>query len=1060
MRFRNEVREKRVCRRKHHHSVNYSPDPKKIISSSSTSEIASNKRHAPIQEEDKSRTKCDKGSHSKRRTFCPKRKHRHVRKKAVKKVIPKDVEKRNEAIRTIDEADSQNNSLLKKIKTMLSINTSPKVGEDVQTSENSHQKDTITLLNVDNKDDNKTVDTNLQVLAGVRNTDENDSEIEILPIEGKAQPLLITIDDSDNELQTVSDVTQKSETLEKNETFENPEVLESNAEAIQVVQNSENLESNSNSSQNLETLKPKDVESSKDKSNSDDDEKEKEEEDLIQLRQLALQSNRRNKELPKPTVDEEMQLRLAALKSAVIKKCERRKQRGVKTGSSKNDVMESSSPLSLDCSDTNSDNEKSNGNKNSKANNILPSISEPDEITTLVDMELSHTDDEREADTGIPLENIPLPENGTVHVNPNKYNIENSVNCEKQLENVKEMENTKEEQTIQWDPSVVPYKNTEEIDFTADNYLLPEMYNANVALPYTDSAQTVPTPFVHQQLFQESYPNKNEFTSVTFNSDAIPMPCGQSNFTSFEIPPSNPDHNGIIPVTSSEHFGASTEIQNIKNNYMMTNSLDSFSVSATTIIQQQFHTNSEWDSAVERSDEYSGEENIEQVMMPQDPAMAGDGNISSFQTEVQISKDKVNFSNPDLNISLNSPVHSIQERTFLQENKDMPKNDDTFIQNSESYKNPSHVHSELPNPTDERTSDITQDTEEDDEEVLRANLLKAMSKVSDKNSKSGDNLQNNKVINQQNLTTINKVQNVDAPLSSDISNAPLPVSANRNVKLHKEINSNQHDHPIKIQPKLMSEMTVNNPGTSNFKRKQISPKVPNTEKVLKFSKFPQKFASKSSQHYEKPQATASSTKYWEKKKQTLIKINENAKEVKLVRSNKVQNIQQTVQCKPVGSVSFGNVKNKSTTLQVTVPTSNVSNDNCKRKVAESDGSSRGAQPLHRFVINLGEDSDSGEDNENTIPPKRRCIMDTNSLTVSTRVNSPMQCNDSSPAAKNEVPTTDVNVMDDFEKSVDVFLKQARMSQEAKMKPDQNKSFVNKNTADKSTRTYVSSITPQ
>ncbi|PNF27149.1 hypothetical protein B7P43_G08554 [Cryptotermes secundus] len=181
---------------------------------------------------------------------------------------------------------------------------------------------------------------------------------------------------------------------------------------------------------------------------------------------------------------------------------------------------------------------------------------------------------------------------------------------------------------------------------------------------------------------------------------------------------------------------------------------------------------------------------------------------------------------------------------------------------------------------------------------------------------------------------------------------------------------------------------------------------------------------------------------------------------------------RTAQFKPVDNtvsrVVFRPRVPKPTMIQVTVPTTNVDDKQRKRKIAASVVSSVApVQPAaQRFVIRLGDDSDSPDEEEKIHPmsqtPKRRCVIKNNSSLSLWPVSSSnvrtapcdqvVNCDSNIASSlshplsdkQNTVPVltqhvTVSRIADDFEKSVDIFLKQQRKSQEATAKemPDEN-----------------------
>jgi hypothetical protein len=177
---------------------------------------------------------------------------------------------------------------------------------------------------------------------------------------------------------------------------------------------------------------------------------------------------------------------------------------------------------------------------------------------------------------------------------------------------------------------------------------------------------------------------------------------------------------------------------------------------------------------------------------------------------------------------------------------------------------------------------------------------------------------------------------------------------------------------------------------------------------------------------------------------------------------------RTAQCKPVDNpvprVVFHPRVPKPAMIQVTVPTTSV-DDKHKRKIAAGVVSSVApVQPeTQRFVIRLGDDSDS-PDEEEKMPqaPKRRCVLKNSSsvplwpMSTSNAHTAPcdeiLNCDSNIASSlshplsdkQNTVPVltqhpTVSRISADFEKSVEIFLKQQRKSQgaTAKESPDKN-----------------------
>jgi hypothetical protein len=1181
-----ETKVRKKCRRKRRHTLLNNPEPRRSLSSDSkTGSEVGIKKVVPGEEGKKksdSFTKLgtkSKSSHSKKRSVSPKReKRRCQKKKDYRKYLSR---KLSVAVQQNDCAvdGAHGNSLLKRLQTMMTVNVSARKENTIVESIKEKDEDGVQSQQQEHGLKKKLCNI-LPALVAVKSGNENcegisekaeilkeanqnhvsvqsSQEIEILPDIKKPEPVVITIEDSDSDPQV------------------SVEVLECNsAEKI-------------NKEDEIKT-----VEGKASAKGMDDDE---DDEDLVQLRLLALQSNRR-KETSKPRVedDEVMQLRLAALKSAILRKCEVRKQRGVTLKSKKINTL--NSPVSSDLE--NGSMKDDSGQETPKQ---IPSMealqSEPDETTTLVDMDLSHTDDESSAQNEIITDpvsaDIPLPEDSEstflqlMHEDNNTQNVCCSnepllkVN-EDQVVDLKQ--NQKAGDVVStWNPAATIYRSPEAAKFDIESCQLSGVYSNNVQIPsmnsvgYSSSQLSFSSSsFPQQQLYNELYQSSNnpdlpsadldgvpiESLSCPFNLPVSTVVSGSFGSSNLNSPPLKCDAllaSRVEPqVISTNSFSSKIEFPPLKTNSTMSkmgihvprsssvaatedpqfSSTNSLTLRTGTEAQRtdsvtytQFHSMDSttvscqnWDRNrkihLDSRNHASNKKSLSAGHTKPTGMAESDSSLvfpvptelfSSLNTQIQElkrMKAEVLLQSQYVAVSARETIENradcnVEENASELENIDLSNMivlDEVGRCSSPEAKVEEIFNELVPSKSEDisRQCDQSSGNLDEDEEVLRAKLLTALARKPS--------------------TSTAVLKSIPKSIKDNAISSPSEVS-NQEIKTSVPI--------LSVSPHFISPGSITSPKavqhTSLIRRKEKTPsKLPCSLHELKgCTKITQRLPSKKFVHshgnlpsYSKGNIIRA--KCWKRPvkkgfsgtniKQMLTEVNRNPGRMKQLRectaalSNDAQNMgielkTSIARCKPIGKsvsrVVFHPRVPKPATIQVTVPTKSVDDEQCRRKIAESvTNSSVPIQPPQRFVIRLGEDSDS-PDEEDKIQqmaqaPKRRCVMKNNSssplLTVSTSAThvSPrdphVNCDSTiGPSLLSQLdhPLSDkqntVSVVTqlasnsrisaDFEKSVDIFLKQARKSQEARA----NSAIQNTLTPHKSSggkiNPEVSSVTP-
>jgi hypothetical protein len=1127
-----ETKIKRKCRRKQRHSLLNNPVSRPSISSDVNPDC--NVRSEIIRPEEEDRKKRDsftklgtksKSSRSKKRCVSPKReKRRSSKKKDGKKYVSKTFsDKLEKSDCTANGAHGS--SLLMRLQTMMMVNipvrkekapvaNAMKKDEDiVDGQELEHDLTTNPLPSLDmvkSCNEGEKGCSEIVEIVGEANhnhlLEHTSNDIEVLLDVKKPEPIVITIDDSDSELPGSVSVSG-CDSPEGNK--------EGDMKAVGGETGTEEINRNI--------------------AKGTDCEDEDEDEDLVKLRLLALQSNRR-KETSKPRMedDEVMQLRLEALKSAIIKKCQVRKQRGIALKSKKTNTADSGAPPALGEADMQDD----LGEEILKAGATHTEAlrSEPDETTTLVDMDLSHTDDESNAQSEIIIEpvsvDIPL-----VHED---YSTQNVPCIDAPLVKVQEdnhvdlKQNEKNEAMSVWSPAVAMYSSPD-----LESCHLPGMYNSNVQISSLNSFgcsdSQVPFPsssFPQQQLYNEVFQSNNSSdlpcTDLEYTtSETVLSPIevhvsagarGSFLLSDVELSCSTSD---AVPVSRVEPHVVSSS-PSLETNSLGLDVPRSNSVAATkdppflakyqgnrtdtvvpVLTSVQFHTEDHGTGSCQNGVESRNvhaqlQNNVYFEKLP--PALHTNRTVSDERDPSALCSVpaalilcSLNPQNEELKrtnseeICQNPIPLSVRETTenradgSVQENPSELENID--ISNmivldevgqcsspetkvEEVSMEPSALGNEGISPRcDESSWNL-----DEDEEVLRAKVLTTLAR---KPSTSAAFL-------------TSKLQNMKG---NAISGPPKMPS-----KQQIEINT----HSLPVLPNHISASSINSvqavPQTSVSHTKESMPsKLPGSLQELKrCNKVFQRFPSKK---LELSQSVVSSytkgniikAKYWKRSvkkgfagsnaKQLLTVVNRNPVPMKQFRapSANVRDDPQNVglglkgrisQCKPVDNtvprVVFHPWGPQPTMIQVTVPTTSINDEQCKRKIAASVVSSVSpVRPSKRFVIRLGDDSDSPDEEDKvqqmSQAAKRRCIMKNGpsvpSLRVSTSdihidqaVNSDSNIASSllsqydRPLSKkrNTVSVlthhaTNSRISSDFEKSVDIFLKQQRKSQETTAK---------------------------
>ncbi|XP_021920167.1 uncharacterized protein LOC110830068 isoform X2 [Zootermopsis nevadensis] len=1078
-----ETTVKRKCKRKRRHSLLNNPKPRRPLSSDSKPDSEVGSRVEPGEEEKKkdafmkleTRSKC---SHSKKRSVSSKReKHRWSKKKDSRKCLIKKLSN------TIEKNDcsGHGNSLLKRLQTMMTTNVSIRkenIVESVKKNEDSIQGQELEhslrrkLRNLLPPVD--VVTSNNENSEGTTEiTNQNELDIDLLPVIKQPEPVVITIDDSDSEL-LECDLTEKVNKKDKMKSIGDKEGV---------------------------------------KQTDDIDE-----DDLVQLRLLALQSNRRKETIkPKLEDDEVMQLRLEALKSAILKKCQVRKQRGVTLKTKKINIVNSPFPSEF---------EIGSGKGESGHEVLKPEViskvavpSEPDETTTLVDMDLSHTDDESSAQNEIitdPISgDIPLPTDSTstfLQLTHEDHSTHNVPCINEPLFTVEDNPldlklNQSEEMLLAWNPAVAVCRSPETAKFDPKTCQLPGICSSNVqvsslnSVNYSNSQLPFPSSsFPPQQLYNELCDSNNSSDLQRADLDGVPLEALSSQFDSCLSPSVSGSFvssdinspvisNALITSKIGVHVPI-TETEVRRRDAVMCAQL--YKMDPTNVSYQDWDGNKK--VHLHSKSYVSFRKSLPAA--PTKPSGVAESNSSSlFPVPSKLPFSSMNPHIQELNgmkteIPCQSHYVSMQGRDSTVHKTDfkVEENSSELVNNDLSNMivlnevgrcslPEAKVEGNLNELVTTKKESKSQQWEQssvnldEDEEILRAKVLTTLLRKSSTSAVSGPS----KVFSKQ---TKDPLLSVSPKLIS-----PCSISSSKN---QHQISLIQRKEKL---PSKLLDPSQNLKGCNKTTPRVLSKKLEHSQS--NFSSY--------------SKGSIIRTNWWKKSlrkgfpgtniKQILVGVNRNPSNMKQVRvpsgtvSSDAQSMSIEVkkasntQCKPVGNplsrVVFHPRVFKPTTIQVTVPTEMVDDERCRRKIAESSVAS--VQHTQRFVIRLGEDSDSQDEEDKITPaPKRRCVIKNDSsvplLTVSTSAthvapcDPPANCDNTIASSISShlahplsgkqntcsIPTQPVS--SDFEKSVDIFLKQARKSQEARAN-----SVIQKNlTPDKSTggkANPISSVTP-
>ena len=874
-----------------------------------------------------------------------------------------------------------------------------------------------------------------------------------------------------------------------------------------------------------------------------------EDEDLAQLRLLALQSNRR-KVISKPGVedDEVMQLRLAALKSAILKKCEVRKQRGVTLKSNKVNKMNSPPVPVLESSGTRD--ELGLETHKPEIISVKALQSEPDETTTLVDMELSHTDDESSDQNEIITDPIsadtclPGDSSGTfLRVMHEDYNIQ-SVPCNNEpLLTVHEYKSVNCKQT-QKEQDAVSTCNT-----TSSGYRSPELpssdlegcqlsgiYGSNVHTPEVGCSNCqlpfVPPSFppqLHNELYQSnSIPDlghgdlegvcsdpiispfdstvspavSRSFVSSDLNcqaaiSDTVlgsrveaqlmsahsSVPITESNSLKTEsvtskigIPVSKA---GSVAATYSHLFTLRTETETQKTDsfvYTQFCGLDSTTVSCQNWDRNMKRNASSRNSVPFENSSFAAA--VKTVGITDGPSTVSSATVESFSPSLNCQ---------DQELKSNEVGIVYQKRNVFEPTGDIVENksDCNVEESSSEFENIDLSNMIVLDEVGRCSSPEAKIEEVSNEQVMSIN--KGISQHHDQSSVSVD--EDEEILRAKVLTTLVRKPSTSAAY---LVNKPNGTKGNK-IPVPCEVSFMQH---IKTSTNLLS--VVPQPTQPSCNLQAVHPTTVSHEKEGTLSKltgpfdklkgrnklalrFPSNKLELSRQNLRNYiEANAIREKCWKKsvkKGVSGMNIKQSSGHIKQVKKPAAVVINDAhslaaelktccVHCKAVGSpiprVVFRHRAPRPVTLQVTVPTDNVHDEEHRRKIAGSLVTSAASvmpQPPQRFVIHLGEDSDSPDEDSRTQQqqseaPKRRCIITKNfSVPLQTQPPSgdsivhsnsnvsssllpqhPLPVSDKQNSTSvSTQPTPNSGIPVDFEKSLDIFLKEARKSQGATSK---------------------------
>ena len=870
-----------------------------------------------------------------------------------------------------------------------------------------------------------------------------------------------------------------------------------------------------------------------------------EDEDLAQLRLLALQSNRR-KVTSKPGVedDEVMQLRLAALKSAILKKCEVRKQRGVTFKSNKVKTM-SSPPLPVLESSSTRD-ELGQEIQKPEIISVKALQNEPDETTTLVDMELSHTDDESSAQNEIITDPIsadtclPGDSAGTfLRVMHEDYSIQ-SVPCHNEplltaheYKSVNCKQTQKEQDAVStWNTTSSVYSSPELPSFDLEGCQLSGIYGSNVHTPQVGCSNCqlpfAPSSF-QPQLHNELYQSNSIFDlecgdlegvcsdPIISPLDSTVSPAVSRSFVSSDlncqtiisdtvsgsrVEPQLMSANSSIPITESNSLKTESVTSKVgipvskagsvaaTDSHLFTlrtgtetQKTDSFvytqfcGMDSTTVSCQN------WDRNMKRHassrcimpfENLSFAAAVKTVGITDGPSTISSTTAEPFSPSLDCQDQELKSTEVGIvyqNHNVFVPTGDIVEKSDCNAEESSSEFENIDLSNMivlDEVGRCSSPEAKVEDISNEQVMSLTKGIHHDqssvsvdeDEEILRAKVLTTLVR---KPSTSAAYL-----VNKPNGTKDNKIS------------VPCEVSSLQHIKTSTNLLS------VVPQPTLpiCNLQAVHQTPVSREKEGTPS-KLPGPFDKLKGSKkialrSPSNKLELSRQNlHNYIEANTSREKCWKKSvrkgfsgmniKQSsghIKQLKEPAAVVINAQSSAAEVKTSCVHCKAVGypipRVVFYPRAPRPATLQVTVPTDYVRDEENKRKIAGSVVSSAASvlpQPPQRFVIHLGEDSDSPDEDGRTQQqpseaPKRRCIITKNfsvplltrppshdsikisnsnvsssllpqhSLSVSDKQNS---------TSVSTQPTPNSVIPVDFEKSLDIFLKEARKLQGATAK---------------------------
>jgi hypothetical protein len=1111
-----EAKVKRKCRRKRRHSGS------KLDSDVTNQQVGPGQDGKKEDTFAKFGTKC-KSSHSKKRHVSPKReKRRYSKKKEGRKCWSRRLSG------TVQNGSCtgngvEGNSLLKRLQPMMTGNVAArkektavetvkgKDEEHVESQKLEHGlKDNLLppadAVKSDNEK-NRGISEAVDILKQAENHifSQSSEDVVVLYDIKRPEPIVITIEDSDTEPQVSVD----------------------------------ELEHNSGGNVNKEG-EVKVIEGEASTTGTDEDE------DLAQLRLLALQSNRR-KVTSKPGAedDEVMQLRLAALKSAVLKKCEVRKQRGVTLNSNKISTLNSPPLRDLESSGTRE--ELGQETQKPEVSSVEALQSEPDETTTLVDMELSHTDDESSAQNEIITDPVsadtPLPGDSAGMFLPLMHEdyTTQKVPCNNEpLLAVHEYkpgnfkQNQKEQDAVStWNTASTVYRSPELARYDLEGCQVSGIYGNNVQIPHVGYSNSelsfTPSSFPQQQLHNELYQSNisSDLGSgdqggvcsdpVISPSDSSVSPAVSRSFVSSDlncqtdtvlasrVEPQVVSASSSIPRIESDclktefiaskigvHISRASSVAAAEGPHLVTlrtetetrktgSSVDTqfCIVDSTTVSCQNWDGNVKSQLSSRNSVPF---ENLSFAASVKTVGIAG-GYSTVLSTPAESFSPCLNCQNQELRSEAGTlseshgifvPAGEIAEH----------KSDCNVEENSSELENIDLSNMIVLDEVGRCSSPEAKVEEVSNEQVTSKN--EGTSQHHDQSSISMD--EDEEILRAKVLTTLVRKPSTSAAY---LVNEPSGTKDNQ-IPGPSEVSSMQHTKTSTTLRSVLCDPTLPSCNLDPVQRTPVShgkegrpSKLTGPFDKLKGSgevtlTLPNKLEHSQQNLSNYNEGNVVTEKCWKKSVKigfSGINTKQNSGHIKQLKEPAaavIDDAQSTaselktgvVHCKPVGNpiprVVFRPRAPRPATLQVTVPADSVHGEEHRRKIAGSlVGSSASVVPSspQRFVIHLGEDSDSPDEDGRTQQqppqaPKRRCIITKNFLVpLQTRLPScDSFVNCSSNVSSSLLPQLHHPVSDkqnagsvstqpapnsrmtaDFEKSVDIFLKQARKSLEATAK---------------------------